>query len=353
MTTSTEVSRRIRLGDGHSGLPDRGRGAEDGRRPSIWDTFCRMPGKVSNGDTGDIACDHYHRLEEDLDLMARLRPARLPLLGVVASGHPGRGRNGQPGRSGLLPATGGRPARSAASLRCSRCTTGTCRSRSQDDGGWTNRRHGRPVRRVRRGGRAGAGRPRSRHHHAERAVLLGVPRLRVRSACPGHQRQRLGTGRGPSSQPRPRPGGDARCARLPDRPQLSITLNLAQVEPATDSDADRAAARHVDGHRQPHLPRPDPARQLPGPSWSRTPGTSPTGPSSTTATSPRSRRRSTPRRQLLPRATVAAGRRASAGRRRDGPARPDAADLAGHRPRHSVPRPGRTPRWAGRSTRAG
>jgi beta-glucosidase len=45
---------------------------EDGRTPSIWDTFSRVPGKVVNGDTGDIADDHYHRLDEDLDLMKRL-----------------------------------------------------------------------------------------------------------------------------------------------------------------------------------------------------------------------------------------------------------------------------------------
>jgi beta-glucosidase len=45
---------------------------EDGRAPSIWDTFCRIPGKVRHGDTGDIACDHYHRLDEDLDLIAGL-----------------------------------------------------------------------------------------------------------------------------------------------------------------------------------------------------------------------------------------------------------------------------------------
>ncbi len=33
--------------------------AEDGRSPSIWDTFSHTPGKVAGGDTGDIACDHY------------------------------------------------------------------------------------------------------------------------------------------------------------------------------------------------------------------------------------------------------------------------------------------------------
>jgi beta-glucosidase len=45
---------------------------EDGRGRSIWDTFSHTPGKVLHGDTGDIACDQYHRLEEDLDLMAEL-----------------------------------------------------------------------------------------------------------------------------------------------------------------------------------------------------------------------------------------------------------------------------------------
>ena len=45
---------------------------EDGRGPSIWDTFSHTPGRVAHGDTGDVACDHYHRLDEDLDLMARL-----------------------------------------------------------------------------------------------------------------------------------------------------------------------------------------------------------------------------------------------------------------------------------------
>jgi beta-glucosidase len=46
--------------------------AEDGRGLSIWDAFCRRPGAVAGGDTGDVACDHYHRWREDLDLMAAL-----------------------------------------------------------------------------------------------------------------------------------------------------------------------------------------------------------------------------------------------------------------------------------------
>ena len=45
---------------------------EDGRSPSIWDTFSRTPGKVLGGDTGDVACDHYHRYAEDIALMSDL-----------------------------------------------------------------------------------------------------------------------------------------------------------------------------------------------------------------------------------------------------------------------------------------
>jgi beta-glucosidase len=47
-------------------------GASDKRGRSIWDTFARVPGAVANGDTLDVACDHYHRWEDDLDLMATL-----------------------------------------------------------------------------------------------------------------------------------------------------------------------------------------------------------------------------------------------------------------------------------------
>jgi beta-glucosidase len=49
-----------------------GAAREDGRGPSIWDTFAREPGKVRNGDTGDVAADHYHRWAADLDLMKDL-----------------------------------------------------------------------------------------------------------------------------------------------------------------------------------------------------------------------------------------------------------------------------------------
>ena len=49
------------------GAPD-----EDGKGTSIWDTFAHTPGKIRNGETGDVACDHYHRWREDIALMREL-----------------------------------------------------------------------------------------------------------------------------------------------------------------------------------------------------------------------------------------------------------------------------------------
>lgn len=56
---------------------------EGGRTPSIWDTFCHTPGRVANGDTGDVSDDHYHRFRTDVALMAELG---------LATQHPARHR---------------------------------------------------------------------------------------------------------------------------------------------------------------------------------------------------------------------------------------------------------------------
>ncbi|MDQ8205932.1 GH1 family beta-glucosidase [Coraliomargarita sp. SDUM461003] len=45
---------------------------EDGKGLNVWDAFSHTPGKIKNGDTADVACDHYHRYEEDIDLIEQL-----------------------------------------------------------------------------------------------------------------------------------------------------------------------------------------------------------------------------------------------------------------------------------------
>jgi beta-glucosidase len=49
-----------------------GAAREDGRGPSVWDTFCATPGNIADGSDGSVACDHYHRYVEDLDLLTQL-----------------------------------------------------------------------------------------------------------------------------------------------------------------------------------------------------------------------------------------------------------------------------------------
>ena len=43
-----------------------------GKGPSIWDAFCQIPGKTHRGETGEVACDHYHRYKEDIQLMKNM-----------------------------------------------------------------------------------------------------------------------------------------------------------------------------------------------------------------------------------------------------------------------------------------
>ena len=49
-----------------------GAASADGKGASIWDEFCRLPGAIADGSDGATACDHYNRLESDLDLIAAL-----------------------------------------------------------------------------------------------------------------------------------------------------------------------------------------------------------------------------------------------------------------------------------------
>ncbi|MEU1482496.1 GH1 family beta-glucosidase [Streptomyces sp. NPDC005752] len=62
----------FRWGVATSSYQIEGAASEDGRTPSIWDTFCRVPGAVHHAEHGDVACDHYHRMPEDVELIAGL-----------------------------------------------------------------------------------------------------------------------------------------------------------------------------------------------------------------------------------------------------------------------------------------
>ena len=105
-----------------------GAGKEDGRGESIWDTFAHTPGKIRNGDTGDVADDHYHRYREDVRLMKDMGVTGLPLLDRLAAHLPGRCRaaesQGLDFYSRLVDEL-----LEAASSRSRRSITGTCRRR--------------------------------------------------------------------------------------------------------------------------------------------------------------------------------------------------------------------------------
>ena len=67
-----QFSERFVWGVATSSFQIEGASQEDGKGLSIWDSFCREPGTISDHSNGDIACDHYHRWEQDLDLIASL-----------------------------------------------------------------------------------------------------------------------------------------------------------------------------------------------------------------------------------------------------------------------------------------
>ena len=118
-----------------------GAAQEDGRGPSIWDTFCRQ-GKVANNETGDVACDHYHRYAEDVALLRRSRRGRLSFLGVLAApDSEGRGACQRAGFGLLRQADRPAPCRPNSSLG-SASTIGTCRRHSMT---WAGGQHSRAL----------------------------------------------------------------------------------------------------------------------------------------------------------------------------------------------------------------
>lgn len=72
MTPEPVLPPHFRFGTATAAAQVEGAADADGRGPSIWDTFCAEPGRVRGGDTPAVACDHYHRMPEDVAMLGEL-----------------------------------------------------------------------------------------------------------------------------------------------------------------------------------------------------------------------------------------------------------------------------------------
>jgi len=220
--------------------------AEGGRTPSIWDTFCRVPGKVFEGQNGDVACDHYHRYRDDVALMASLGLGAYRFSTswprIIPTGSGPVNREGLDFYSRLVDELLEHGIAPVLTLY-----HWDLPQELEDAGGWTNRDTayrfeeyvdvmadalGDRVRTwatlnepwcsaylgyacgVHAPGRSDAADSLSAVHHLMLAHGLGARALRE---------------------------------KLPADAQLSITLNPVSPRPASDSDADRDAVRRIDG----------------------------------------------------------------------------------------------------------
>ena len=143
MTTSLDATRTFPAGflwgAATASYQIEGGATDGGRTPSIWDTYSHTPGRILNGDTGDVAVDHFHRWRDDLDILRDLGVGGLPLLDRLAAG---------PARR--LAERSTRPAwRSTRSWSTGSWSEGSIRSLTlyhwdlpqelEDAGGWPNR----------------------------------------------------------------------------------------------------------------------------------------------------------------------------------------------------------------------
>jgi beta-glucosidase len=220
--------------------------AEDGRAPSIWDTFSHTPGRIAGDDNGDVACDHYHRVPEDIGLMKGLGvdAYRFSLAWprIVPDG------DGPVNKTGLdfydrlvdgLLEAGVTPFATLYHWDLPQA--------SQDRGGWPERATAEHFARYagivveRLGDRvkdwATLNEPlcSSWIGHLEGTMAPGVRDLTAAVRTSFH----LHLGHGLAVQAIRAASSDAR---------VGIVNNLSPILPASDSDADRAAAVRADGH---------------------------------------------------------------------------------------------------------
>ena len=223
--------------------------AEDGRTPSIWDTFAAVPGRIADGDRRDRATDHYHRYRRRRRADARrsaCRPtgSRSPGRGSVRAG----GRRHQPGRPRLLRPARRRAARAPASRRPRRSTTGTCRrsSRTPAAGPTGDTASGSPSTPPPSAGRLGdrVGLWFTLNEPWCSAFLgLRLGRARARAGPTAAECAR----RGPPPDARATVWPCRRCAAAAPAGLVSVALNAGTVRPVSRRAEDVDAARRIDG----------------------------------------------------------------------------------------------------------
>jgi beta-glucosidase len=226
-----------------------GAAAEDGRTPSIWDTFSRTPGKVLGGDTGDVADDHYSRYREDVAIMKELGVSsyRFSVAWPRITPAVTERELGPVNEAGLafydrlvdeLLGAGIAPAATLYHWDLPQAL--------EDAGGWTNRATAErfaeyaEIVAARLGDRIGT------------FITLNEP------WCSAY----LGYASGVHAPGRTEPAAalaavhhlnlahglaTAAVRRAAPQAQVALTLNLAWVQPASDSEADADAVRRIDG----------------------------------------------------------------------------------------------------------
>ncbi|MFT7722376.1 MAG: GH1 family beta-glucosidase [Roseateles sp.] len=223
-----------------------GAAREDGKADSIWDVFCRQPGVIADASNGDVACDHYHRLEEDLDLIASLGVNAYRFSIAWARVQPqGRGAWNEPGLDfyrRLVDGLARRNIRAFATLY-----HWDLPQALQEQGGWAARDTAHRFVDYARGIQARLG---DRLHaiatHNEPWVVatLGhekgifAPGIKDRAVA-AQVSHHLLLSHGLAVQALRADGATAR---------LGIVLNFAATQAASDSPADLAAARLADAH---------------------------------------------------------------------------------------------------------
>jgi beta-glucosidase len=222
-----------------------GAAAEDGKGPSIWDTFCRQPDTIADHSNGDVACDHYHRLDEDLDLIASLGVNAYRFSVSWPRVRPtGSGEWNRPGMDFYERLVDGLLARGIKAYLT--LNHWDLPEALQESGGWANRETAYRFVEYALGMHALLGDKVSAITTHNEPWVMAVLGHENGTFAPGVKDRRIATQ--VAHHLLVSHGLALRALRAHGcKAELGIVLNLSPVQPATPSDADRAQARLEDG----------------------------------------------------------------------------------------------------------